>query len=454
MGKVRRRTAALVAAVLSTGVLVPVSAVPAAAAPASVTIAGSMQSEAGCPADWTPDCASTHLTFDREDDVWQGRFSLPEDSFEYKAALNDSWAENYGANARPDGSNIALVHPAAGDVTFLYDDKSHWVTDSVNSVIATVPGDFQSELGCAGDWAPDCLRSWLQDPDGDGTFAFSTTAIPAGTYEAKVAIDEAWDENYGAGGARNGSNINVKPTGGRVDFYYDHASHWVTSSAQGPILTAPGSFQSELGCSADWTPDCMRPWLQDLDGDGTYTWASVKIPQGSYEFKVAHGLGWDESYPADNVTLTVPADGMLVTINYALASHQVSVSVTQASATPDLTVARAVLVRDDLIAYPANAVPYGADPATFSWRLHFSAKGGLALDAEAVTGGEVVSLTRDRRGLPASVRTAHPELADAIALRVDPATAGRMRRIMAGQVAVAMYDDQGRLVDATGLKRP
>ena len=52
--------------------------------------------------------------------------------------------------------------------------------------IATVPGSFQSELGCPGDWEPDCLRSWLQDPDGDGTYSFETTAIPAGSYEAKV----------------------------------------------------------------------------------------------------------------------------------------------------------------------------------------------------------------------------------------------------------------------------
>ena len=40
----------------------------------------------------------------------------------------------------------------------------------------------------------------------------------------------------------------------------------------------------------------MRPWLQDPDGDGTYTWSSDQIPAGTYEFKVAHGLNWDESY--------------------------------------------------------------------------------------------------------------------------------------------------------------
>ena len=53
----------------------------------SVTIAGSLQSELGCPGDWQPDCAVTHLAYDAEDDVWQGTFSIPAGNWEYKAAL-------------------------------------------------------------------------------------------------------------------------------------------------------------------------------------------------------------------------------------------------------------------------------------------------------------------------------------------------------------------------------
>jgi len=45
--------------------------------PSSVTIAGSLQSEAGCPGDWNPACATTHLAYDANDDVWQGTFTLP-----------------------------------------------------------------------------------------------------------------------------------------------------------------------------------------------------------------------------------------------------------------------------------------------------------------------------------------------------------------------------------------
>jgi hypothetical protein len=84
----RVRSVLLAVALLAT-VLVPPATV-SAADPSSVTIAGSLQSEAGCPGDWDPACAGTHLSFDAGDDVWQGTFTLPAGAYEYKAALNDS----------------------------------------------------------------------------------------------------------------------------------------------------------------------------------------------------------------------------------------------------------------------------------------------------------------------------------------------------------------------------
>ena len=53
---------------------------------------------------------------------------------------------------------------------------------------------------------------------------------------------------------------------------------------------------------------------------------------------------------------------------------------------------------------------------------------------------------------PASLVTAHPELAGAVALRLDKATAKLMPEILKGQVAVAMYGSTGQLLDATGAQ--
>jgi glucan 1,4-alpha-glucosidase len=220
-------------------VLLPAATASHTPDPAVVTIAGSLQSEVGCPGDWQPECAATHLTYDAGDRVWQRTFSLPAGSYEYKAALNDSWNENYGRNAVSGGANIPLELPAAASVKFYYDHASHWVTDNKSSVIAVAPGSFQSELGCPGDWDPGCLRSWLQDADGDGLYSFETTALPQGSYEAKVAINESWDENYGQGGVPNGPNIpfSVPTDNAKATFTYDAATHVLTIA----VASAPGA---------------------------------------------------------------------------------------------------------------------------------------------------------------------------------------------------------------------
>jgi glycosidase len=204
--------------------------------PTSVTIPGDLQSELGCPGDWDPACANTHLVDDAADTVWQGSFMVPAGGWHYKAALNDSWDENYGQNATANGADIPLNLAAPTTVKFYYSHQTHWVTDNQNSRIATAPGSYQSEIGCPGDWQPDCLRSWLQDPDGDGLYSFTTDAIPAGNYHFKVAINEAWDENYGAGGVANGPDIPFSvPANASVTFSFHSATNMpsVTVDAAG-----------------------------------------------------------------------------------------------------------------------------------------------------------------------------------------------------------------------------
>src|SRR5512146_1524930 len=190
--------------------------------PTSVTIAGDLDSEIGCAGDWDPTCAAAHLTYDANDDVWQNTFTIPAGNWQYKAALNDSWNENYGLHAVPGGDNIPLNLAASTAVKFYYDHKTHWITDNHNSVIAVAPGSFQHLLGCSGDWDPGCLRSWLEDPDGDGIYTFETTALPAGNYQGKVALNESWDVNYGLGGVQNGANIsfNVPANNAKITFRY------------------------------------------------------------------------------------------------------------------------------------------------------------------------------------------------------------------------------------------
>jgi pullulanase-type alpha-1,6-glucosidase len=276
-------------------------------APQFVTIAGDLQSELGCANDWMPDCAETHLAYDPADDVWQGTFNVPAGNWQYKAALNNSWTENYGDHAQLNGGNLSLNLSATAAVKFYYSHQTHWITSNKNAVIATAPGSYQHFLGCSGDWQPDCLRSWLQDPDGDGVYTFSTRALPAGNYEVKAAINESWDENYGAGGVSNGANIafTVASDCAETVFSYNAATHVLTvtaGSGSGPAqpasVTIPGGFQSEVGCSDDWQPNCAATHLAYDSTDGVWQ-GTFNIPAGSYEYKAAINDAWDENYGAN-----------------------------------------------------------------------------------------------------------------------------------------------------------
>ena len=529
--------------------------------PSSVTVAGSLQDELGCPGDWQPDCAATHLGYDAEDDVWQGVFNVPAGMWEYKAPLNDSWDENYGEGGVPGGSNIPLNLASDTDVKFYYDHETHWITDNVNSVIATAAGSFQSELGCSGDWQPWCLQSWLQDPDGDEVFVFETGKLPAGSYEAKVAHDENWAENYGAGGVPGGANIPftvptdcadmrfdyelsshilsisetaapAQPTsvtipgsfqeelgcsgdwqpdcavthlgfdaddqlwqqtfnipagsweykaalndswdvnyganatlngpniglslGDATDvrFYYSDETHWVTDNQNATIATLAGSFQSELGCPGDWQPWCLRSWLQDPDGDGTYMFSTSKLPAGDYEVKIAHNESWDENYGQDgvpggaNIPFTVPTSCTTIFFTYNPVTHLLDIGTGPSGPVGNLGQAAAHWVSEDIVAWNVGT-------ADDTFQMHYAANGGLSLDESGVVGSDgILTLTFDPAGLPTEVTDKFPQLAGYAALRLAAGDLHMVPDILKGQFAVSVADIGGSPVDATSVQVP
>jgi pullulanase-type alpha-1,6-glucosidase len=292
--RVRRSLFALAAALLA--VPVPAADTPD---PTSVTVAGSLQSELGCPGDWQPGCEATGLAFDADDQVWQGTFEVPAGSWEYKAALNGSWDENYGQGGVRNGPNVPLDLAAAAPVKFYYDHGTHWITSNHNAIVAVAPGSFQSELGCPGDWDPSCLRSWLKDPDGDGIYTFTTSRLPAGSYEVKVAIGESWSENYGAGGVANGPNIpfTVPATCAETTFAWSSATKVLT-------IGAAGAPKGNLGrARAHWVTADTIAWGPPGLGAG-WTVALHHAPDGGLS------LGPDGVTGGDTVPLARDPAGL------------------------------------------------------------------------------------------------------------------------------------------------
>ncbi|TCO52000.1 pullulanase-type alpha-1,6-glucosidase [Kribbella antiqua] len=361
--------------------------------------------------------------------------SLPKGTLlEYRAVLKDA-SGNYSVSG---SYGVVGDAPAPGG-------GGGGTGPVVQPANVSVPGDHNDEMGCSGDWQPDCAQAQLTLDPKDKVWK-GTYTIPAGEHAYKAAINKTWDENYGAGGNQNGANISYTAPGTPVTFYYEHGRHYVTSTAEGrPIITVPGTFQSELGCPADWDPACMRPWLTDQDGDGTYTWSTSEIGAGSYEAKVAHNLSWDESYPASNVPITVPGDGLVVTFSYVLATHVLTVTTSRPGAQPDLSQAKAYWLAKDLLAVPAVS-----HPERSRWRLHWSYDGSLKVDADDI-GGESAGLRYDPAGIPDPVLAKFPALKGYTALRLNKANAGK---ILTGQLGLAQYDDAGRLLDATGVQIP
>ena len=319
------------------------------------------------------------------------------------------------------------------------------VGDVVQPDFVSVPGTLGSEMGCPADWMPDCDQAQLILDVADEIWS-KTYTLPAGPYAYKAAIDKTWDENYGVGGLRNGANIEFTSDGVTpITFYYDHRTHFVTSTAQTPrIVVAAGSFQSEMGCPGDWQPDCMRSWLQDPDGDGVSSLATTQVPAGSYEVKATVGLSWDENYGdggvpnGANIAFTVPSDGLVTTFAFDGVTHVLTVIVSSAKPPPDLGVADAYWIDGTTIGYPLDRLPAGVDPSALRFRLHW---GTLAVDATSLG------------GTSAAVRIVDGAPGGLLALRLDRRTARRIDEIRAGpSVAIGVYDDVPRLVDATSVQ--
>ncbi len=202
--------------------------------PTIVNIPGTHQDELGCPGEWQPACEATLLTYDIEDDVWQGTYEIQPANDDdkkgprYKVALNGGWGENYGLNATQNGPDIPLVVSQPTLVKFYYDHKTHWIADNFNKQIVVAMGDFQKQIGCFNDNDPACLRAWLQDPDGDGLYDVTLRGIKPGTYTVTFTLNEDAGKVIGAP-----QQFTVAKDGDAVYFGYDSVKNQFTISTTG-----------------------------------------------------------------------------------------------------------------------------------------------------------------------------------------------------------------------------
>ena len=271
-----------------------------------VTIPGSHNVAMGCDADWAPGCEKAALTRDATG-VYSATFTLPAGDYQYKVAEGGSWDTSFGAGGAAGGANISYTLTETTPVTFFYNRATHRVWNTATDQMVTLPGSFQKALGCTDNWKPECLAP-LMEPVGNGAYTYSTTALPEGEYEFKVAIRGSDNENYGQDGAVGGANYQFATKANKlVTFTYDSQTHKVAiASADAPVAGAGEQRAYWVTSSILAWPTSLLPQgvtrAQVLDGSAALSYELVTAPEGGA------GLSDGAVTGATTAALTVAGD--------------------------------------------------------------------------------------------------------------------------------------------------
>ncbi|MCD7036679.1 amylopullulanase [Metabacillus sp. GX 13764] len=223
----------------------------------TVTLVGSLQDELGASGEWDPASDKTRMTV-KGNGIYTLTGTLPAGTYEYKAAINGSWDENYGAGGAKGGDNIKLTLSEKTEVTFYYSDITHAIADS--TVYKALPeektprlaGDIQPAIGAGAAWSPDQSTALFADQKFDGIYTY-TKEVPKGKYEYKVVLGSQWGEEYPADNAK----LNVlKDT--VITFSYNSKTKEVTTDY------SPSGSDGQVAAAAlyhdTWDPAYRNPF--------------------------------------------------------------------------------------------------------------------------------------------------------------------------------------------------
>jgi arabinogalactan oligomer/maltooligosaccharide transport system substrate-binding protein len=99
-----------------------------------VNLPGTFQDQAGCGATWDPACKATAME-QGDDGLFRYTVDLTAGDYEFKVALDGSWAVNYGSDGQQDGPNYTLSLADDSTVMFTYDPETHLVEIAAESSV-------------------------------------------------------------------------------------------------------------------------------------------------------------------------------------------------------------------------------------------------------------------------------------------------------------------------------
>jgi len=173
-----------------------------------------------------------------------------------------------------------------------------------------------------------------------------------------------------------------------------------------PPLPAPGrvalagSFQTALGCPADFDPTCQLTQLQDTDGDGSWS-AVLPVPPGDYAFRVVassdaeRSLGRGGDPNGGDIPLSVPGNAAGAFFSYDSVTGEIVAEPVAAAAT---------LVTDlgeEFAMAPARGggyeVIWDAQPGNYGFQILFNGE-PVAQDSVGLDGPRRVIVAVDDSG--------------------------------------------------------
>lgn len=218
----------------------------------------------------------------------------------------------------------------------------------------TITGDpMGTELGCDGNWDPQCIVGGVPDTSRNGLirrakdgYWVNTWNLSAGPYQYKVIVDAVvnanangnpWTENYGTGGTQDGPNILVDvPANGPVTFYYNEDTHVIIDDINSPIVVLMNQdLQQALGCPlAAADADCFKSLMTGDSSEGivSMTFALEDVSPGLAPGDILNGIqvavySGGGSYSVVTPTpasLEIP-DVLVAEIVYDIAANELSI---------------------------------------------------------------------------------------------------------------------------------
>ncbi len=148
--------------------------------------------------------------------------------------------------------DVTLERDSSDSVNFIFNDGSNqtadlatgtlsikteiWVTNT-NDVSRDVPtgwSDPNRKFHVPGTFPGpswDASSNEMTYDEELGLYTYTFENVPAANYEFKIAVNGSWDENYGAGGERDGANIAVTvPETMDVTVYYNDNTHYAVTN--------------------------------------------------------------------------------------------------------------------------------------------------------------------------------------------------------------------------------